>query len=150
MYGTEFDGTRGLFGLRCGQIRGGEIAHNGGWYNHRGEKLGWGDLAAVDFGRISRELMPDELFIVLGEQNSFWEFVEKIGAIGSQCTTTPTIEAPGVEYVTERAMYIISPGKCYYVDRCGSRKEDLVYGGVTFGVLSPETAGALITAVASL
>jgi hypothetical protein len=67
MYGTEFNRTSSLFGLRCGQMSRGQskITHNSGWYNKSGEKLGWGDLSLKHFKRIADEIAEDELFIVL-------------------------------------------------------------------------------------
>ena len=77
MYGHEFKPTCNLFGLYCGQMRGGDakMTHNSGWYNKSGEKLGFGDLSVKDFKKISKELEKDELFIILGESDSFWNFV---------------------------------------------------------------------------
>ena len=49
-------GAKGLFGLRCGQLRGKQVAHNGGWYNGLGEKIGWGDLSQDDLSRIASQL----------------------------------------------------------------------------------------------
>lgn len=118
MYGTQFMATRGgPFGLECGQMHGlRKITHNSGWYNKLGEKLGWGDLSADDFRRIAAELPEGELFIVLGEHDSFWNFVVRNpGIIGSMCATTPTVEAPGVQYVAEKCCYIIAAGKLYWV-----------------------------------
>lgn len=151
MYGTEFRNTDcPLFGIKCGQMRGDPISSDSGWYNQLGEKLGWGDLSPEDFQRISEQLELDEIFIILSKQDSFWKFVEHIGIIGSLSKTTPTAEAPGIDYVSEHAIYIISPGKCYRVDRLGSYQGDFVRSGITFGVLDPNAAKEFIKAVASL
>lgn len=148
LYGHEFRSTSTLFGLRCGQMRGGatKMAHNNGWYNKTGEKLGWGDLSAEDFQRIYRELENDELFIVLGEQDSFWNFVtHNPGIIGSMCATKPTADTPGVDYVAEKCRYIISRDGLHLVDDYGSRKESLVnLNGLPFKVLTREAAKNLI------
>jgi len=114
MFGREF-GPRveTPFNLHTGQMRSQEIAHNGGWFNQEGERLGWGDLAAEDFVNIQRTLEPGDMFFVLGESDSFWNFVRNIGPIGSMCSTSPTIDKPGVEYVRERFMYLITPERIY-------------------------------------
>ena len=157
MYGGQFD-PRGklLFGLLCGQWRGGntKLAHNNGWYNKSGEKLGWGDLTAEDFRRISSELEESELFIILSEGDSFWKFVkwpETIThrCIGSMVQVEPTVEAPGVDYVAEKCYYIIARNQLYYVDRCedeDNKKTSRRRGGLRFKILKPEAAKTLIAA----
>lgn len=138
MYGNEFNRTGTVFGLRCGQMRyrPDKITHNSGWYNKLGEKLGWGDLGASDFKRIAKELEDGELFIILGESDSFWNFVTQIGPIGSMLKTTPTIEAPGIDYVASHARFVIAQGKLYFVDDfCSSKQGVLEMYGLEFTVL---------------
>jgi len=116
MYGHEFsfgEGVSKLFGLGCGQMRGQDYVHNGGWYNAQGEKLGWGDLSIEDVQNIRDGLEKGEAFIVLGEHDSFWEHVEQIGTIGSLSTVKPTEAAPGVDFVLSKARIVIMPGKVY-------------------------------------
>ncbi len=145
VYGHEFRPASNLFGLSCGQIRSKDFVHNGGWYNRAGEKLGWGDLSVDDFQRIYRELNDDELFIILGERDSFWNFVTRPGLIGSMAETEPTVEAPGVDYVAEKCRFIIGRNGLYLVDEYGSRKEDIVnIDGLPFRVLTCDTAKTLI------
>ena len=145
MYGREFKPESELFGIRCGQIRARTIVHNGGWYNQRGEKLGWGDLSPEDFQRISDGLENGELFIVLYESDSFWSFVTKPVIIGSRTTVRPDVEAPGVEYVVEKCGYVIAKNRLYYVDRYeSSREETFEWYGVQFTALKREAAKALI------
>lgn len=154
MYGTEFGRTpeTALFGLRCGQIRGRDFVHNGGWYNRAGEKLGWGDLAQSDFTNITERLEEGELFIILAESDSFWNFVtHNPGIIGSMCATKPDASAPGVDYVAEKAMYVIGPMELYYVDRWSSEKRDTTnIDGLTFKVLTKEAVKALIVGANSV
>lgn len=140
MYGKEFNPTPNApFGLRCGQMRGRNLVHNGGWYDRWGNKLGWGDLSPDDFRRIAAEIPVDELFVVLGEQESFWEFVEKIGPIGSMSRTRPEIDHPGVEYMVQHAHFIIGRGRLYYIDRYKSCKETtLEWYGAVFEVVEFE------------
>jgi len=123
-FGSQFSRTsvESFEFLGCGQMNGGDIAHNGGWYNSFGEKLGFGDLDSTDLIAIWAALEhSNELFIVLSERDSFWEFVEKFGVIGSMCTTSPTEAAPGVDYVVEHARVIISGDKIYWPERIWSK-----------------------------
>lgn len=149
MYGSEFGRTpeSALFGIRCGQIRGHDFVHNGGWYNRTGEKLGWGDLSLADFTNIAKHLEKGELFIILAESDSFWNFVtHNPGVIGSMCTTKPDASAPGVDYVAEKAMYVIGPMELYIVDRWGSDKSDTTnIEGLTFKVLKKDAVKALLS-----
>lgn len=119
MYGSEFypvDPRDSRFGLNTGQMRSLSMTHNSGWYNKAGEKLGWGDLSPQDFERIKAELEDGELFIILGERDSFWNFVTEIGKTGATSTVTPDVEAPGVDYVVEKASYVITRDGIYYLD----------------------------------
>lgn len=110
MYGHEF-GARDagvLFGFHAGQMRAHDFVHNGGWYNGLGEKLGWGDLDPSDFLKIKNGIDKGEVFIILPERASFWNFVtDNPGPIGACARTQPTAEAPGIDYVIEHAMYMI-------------------------------------------
>lgn len=106
MYGTEFRRSDNVtFGLRCGQMRHlDQLTHNSGWYNGLGEKLGFGDLNGNDILRIMCEIEPGEVFIVLSENDSFW-----------QSNTTDDqrvdVENPGVDYLVEHAMFVITLGE---------------------------------------
>jgi hypothetical protein len=113
MYGTEFGPTSKFMGLRCGQMRTKQITHNSGWYNGDGEKIGWGDLDREDFYRIQSSLEPGDIFVILGEGDSFWKFVDKIGLIGSMCSVQPIVDAPGKIYCAAHAMFIITPDKFF-------------------------------------
>jgi hypothetical protein len=112
MYGTEFD-KDSLFGIHCGQIRYREVVHNGGWYNSVGEKIGWGDLSSQDFKKISSELQPGEVFIIVGEQDSFWSFVSFDKGAGTKIEDKE--QSPGINYVIEHARWAILPNQIYHV-----------------------------------
>lgn len=146
MYGSEFNHKSKLFGLHCGQMRcEGKLVHNGGWYNRNGEKLGWGDLSTDDFLRIRRDLPETELFVVLHEQESFWKFVTQVGWIGSMCSTKPTVDAPGIDYVAEHCAFIVSRVQLYHVEddeRFDSGYWD--YYGLKFRRISHEQAKNLL------
>lgn len=115
MFGRQFSPVDARFDIYCGQLRGHELSHNGGWYNRQGEKLGYGDLDANDFRRIARDLDPGEVFIVLSESDSFWNFVTGYVAVGALCTTKPDVEAPGIDYVIEHARFVITRGRVMIV-----------------------------------
>ncbi|MBU6427357.1 hypothetical protein KGQ27_03975 [Patescibacteria group bacterium] len=146
MYGHEFHPTSEQFGLSCGQMRGEQIVHNGGWYNKAGEKLGWGDLGPRDFLRVSNEMDDGDLFIVLPEQASFWNFVTRPGIVGGMSAVKPDVNAPGVDYVAENARYIITRHQCYLVDECGfcKDKDIVLHHGVAFKPLTKEAAKKFI------
>ncbi|TSC89140.1 MAG: hypothetical protein G01um10143_521 [Parcubacteria group bacterium Gr01-1014_3] len=125
----------GPFGLSIAQMRfEGKVAHNCGWYNKSGEKLGWGDLSIEDFGQISRYLMDDEIFVVLSESatNDF------AGAL----PTEESLQAPGVEYVAENAMFIIAKRRVYRVDDSPIAPKH--WRGLIVEILTREAATALI------
>jgi hypothetical protein len=111
-----------------------------------GEKLGWGDVSPQDFLRIAAELEDDELFIILPEQASFWNFVKRPGMIGSMAAVKPEVNAPGVDYVAENASFIIAKHQCYLVDRYGSYKDDtMLLKGVQFTVMAKSAVKQFIT-----
>ncbi len=144
MYGSQFERVSSLFGLSCGQIRGKDFVHNGGWYNKQGEKLGWGDLAVEDFQKIRRELEDGELFIILGEKDSFWNFTTTPGLLGHNCGTKPTIEAPGVDYVAAKARFIINKEGYHFVDDYSRKEEWVNFDGLEFRVVKRADAQAFI------
>lgn len=100
-------------GIHEGQIRSKEFCHNSGWYNEAGEKIGWGDLNIVDLNNIKKSLPEEEIFFILGEQDSFWAFVEKIGIIGGMCLTNEKEKNPGLNYILDKFRYMIRSGKIY-------------------------------------
>lgn len=144
------DDSSNLFGLYCGQMRGNDFVHNGGWYNTQGEKLGWGDLSPADIQRIMSELQEGEFFIVLGETDSFWQFVEKPGIIGSMSQTKPEVNAPGVDYVLEHCMFVLAPGKFYYIDHHNKTpREPFTRDGLLFEPITPQKARELTLGVSA-
>ena len=88
-----------------------------------------------------------ELFIILGESDSFWNFVTRPGLIGSMAQTKPTVEAPGVDYVAEHAMYVIARNQLHRIDHYGDSKEETwEWHGLQFKVLKPDAAKRLMAA----
>lgn len=147
LYGHQSESKSRLFGITCGQIRGKDFIHNGGWYNKSGEKLGWGDLSPDDFRRIHGELEDGETFVVLYESDSFWNFVTRPGIIGSMAAVKPDVEAPGVDYVAEKCCYIITRERMYFVDRFGhDKREEFSHEGLLFKVIPRAEATAMLKA----
>lgn len=134
-----------LFGLRNEQLCGRDVrvAKNSGWYNKRGEKLGWGDLSAEHVRRIASELNDGELFIVLSETDSYWNFVKFDNMAKKE---NPKMFAPGIDYVAEHAMYVIVRNDMYQVDRYNNSKEKTVeWRGLKFKVINPQAVKNLMT-----
>lgn len=144
MYGSQFERASRLFGISCGQIRSKDFVHNGGWYNRQGEKLGWGDLAVEDFQKIRRGLEDGEMFIILGEHDSFWNFATTPGLLGHNWGTKPDIEAPGIDYVAAKARFIITKDGYYFVDDYSREDEYVNFNGLEFRVVSRANAQAFI------
>lgn len=120
MYG---DRKPGRFGLRDAQMRpsGVKCAHNAGWYNGAGEKLGWGDLSSADLRAVAAGLEEDELFITLPEVPShaafrFPKLFRWVGRKGPE-------DAPGRTYVRRHAVYAVTRGHVHLVDHHGDRQE---------------------------
>ena len=148
MYGGEFESKPdGLFALRTGQMRSrNKFTHNSGWYNADGEKLGFGDLAVQDFVRIMEGLNEGELFVILGEHDSFWNFVTRLGWTGPEAQVRPTAEIPGSEYVAEHAMYIIAKGEVNQIREFDLTEKTTECYGLQMTVISREEARAKIFA----
>lgn len=128
MFGSEFSPRSPKFGIQSGQMRSGygddlkgKWTHNSGWYNRLGEKLGWGDLSAADFKRIQEEIEEGDFFVVLCESDSFWAFVKNPRpTFGWDQDTERTADNPGVDYIVEKAMWVVEKGHIYSV---GPKKE---------------------------
>jgi hypothetical protein len=98
MYGLETDSNKTLFGLVNAQFRADSVLNNAGWYNEKGERLGYGDLNHNDIAKICVGLKPGEKFIVLGEFDSEWGLPKGIDR-----------SAPGIDYVIQRSVWVILP-----------------------------------------
>jgi hypothetical protein len=147
MFGHEFDRKNARFGIGAGQMRSQQVCHNAGWYNKKGEKLGWGDLSAEDMKTILADLQDGEMFIILSEQDSFWHFVTHNGGLGSLCTTKPEESAPGVDYVAANARFILVKGQAYYACQPCEAPTTRDVGGVLMKEISRQDIEALIKAV---
>jgi len=130
-YPRSASGDPSLFGLSAGQIRDGNdsqnprLRKNTGWYNAHGQKLGWGDLSSADCARISAELLAGELFIILGERESFWDFVTDRNEMDAHLGKALVMESPGTKYVGDHALFLIETGHVYeVVDGSDLRQEE--------------------------
>lgn len=82
LYGTRRSPRSHLFGLKCGQRRVGEVLiKKAGWFNRKGQKMGYGDLDASDFAEIARGLQADESFIIIPEYFCSGMAMKEIGDI---------------------------------------------------------------------
>lgn len=127
------------FGLCDGQCGNDEAAHNGGWYNAKGEKLGWGDLSFPQLLRISQEIPEGEVFYVLPESASHWDFVRWSKEKNDiSYSIAPDAQTPGVEYMHEKCRWVITRGRIlemvdsfYTDDRLGMHTyKDVTYASI--------------------
>jgi hypothetical protein len=100
------------FNIVCGQMKSYDLVHNGGWYNKKGQKLGWGDMDPTTFKEIAQHLPSDEVFIVLPESASHWDFVK---FTSTHAVVDATALNPGPTYCAEKASYFVHGGVTYRV-----------------------------------
>lgn len=127
----------GAFGLCSGQTRSRavKLAHNGGWHNQTGQYLGWGDLSAHDLKRVSDEIDEGNVFIVLHEHDSYWNYLRRFPS------GDPTEK--GVAYVAEHASYIVHKQGMYCVDKYDDRTKRVELG-IEFDVIRPSEVAELL------
>lgn len=110
MFGDGFGRPKSdLFGLRSSQIRHSYITHDASWYNQSGEWLGVGDLNGEDLKRISKQLEPDEVFIIVPEEAPFRYDMQRGTRHG-----TFDLTHPGIDYLHEYTEYVIVPSILYH------------------------------------
>lgn len=125
MYTTR-EGTSVLFGIAYGQIRArNKVANQHGWFNKKGEEIGWGDLSAEDVVRISCEIEEDEFFITFNSE-------------GSHSTTV----VEDLEYVINHAYFVIGRGQLYC--RNPSREGKCIIEGVEFKTIGRDELRKLL------
>ena len=110
--------------LHSSQMRENQLCHNAGWYNSQGNKIGWGDLSPDDFVNIKAKLQPNEIFLILREYDSFWNFVIKFGIIGDMCETKTSEQNPGIDYISEKAIWMITPDIIYQCSEYAKENEE--------------------------
>ena len=117
MYGSETRPVPNRFALRTGQPRSHKhrMAHNGGWYNRFGHRLGWGDLDESDVGRISAGLDQDELFIVTDQHAAYHDFANRFEMVTGRPPEDWEIKAPGRQYIQAQARLVIGAGTLWRI-----------------------------------
>ena len=111
------------FGLWAGQFSAKCLLADSAWFNKQGDLLGSGDITAKNIVRIQSELEDGEVFVLLPAHG--WVEREKL--------TNPF--SPGIDYICSRAVYAITPGLTYAINRKG------VYGKGDVGGLAVEYIG---------
>lgn len=104
VYGNESIGIAGPFGLRYEQMRDTQVVvRNAGWFNKRGERLGFGDLSRGDLVGISEGLNQNELFVVLNDDDSYRSFTR--GEV-----PWDKFQIPGIEYIVDHFEVMVQKG----------------------------------------
>lgn len=75
-----------------------KVGHNHGWFNSKGEKVGWGDTCACDMKRIAAE--AGGIMYFLSEMDSHWDMQRNRDR-------NPTMT--DIEYVRSKAVWAIVP-----------------------------------------
>jgi hypothetical protein len=96
VYGLETDPNKTPFKLINGQQKLNGIISSAGWFNGKGERLGYGDLSLKDIHRISKNIPDNEMFYVLSEVDASWDIPKELDR-----------SAPGTDYVINNASWII-------------------------------------------
>lgn len=95
--GMFADVSCNAFNLSYGNRRSDALITNAGWFNSRGERLGFGDLSLKDFDTIFLNMTDDEVFIAISEADSTWDFPSDLDR-----------NCPGIQYVMNRARWAVS------------------------------------------
>lgn len=103
--------------LRVGLCCGDDLIHNGGWYNSKGEKLGWGDLSLAKIRTIISNLNKGEVFVVLPETASYWDFIEYKD---SKMYLKAEENNPGQEYISSNCSYIFTKDGIFFRPKYGN------------------------------
>lgn len=123
IYGSEFSGKTGPLGMRCGQMRPNKgLRGNAGWYNHKGEKLGFGDISLSDLERIRKEIPAGEMFVIMGESDSYWNFYYSVGSHGTEGLDEHN---PGIDYVADKAVYAVTNEDLFLVTNSESHQNGM-------------------------
>lgn len=104
IFGIETDPTKTPFGFISGQIRINGLLNNAGWFNSRGEKLGYGDLSLDDLKTVSKQIPSKELFFVLSEFDTAWDIPKELDK-----------QAPGIDYVMKHCLWVVYSGEIFKV-----------------------------------
>lgn len=139
IYGYETDPKKTPFGLLNNQIRIDNIIQNAGWFNHKGERLGQGDLTLKEMQRIAKNISPLEAFFVLTESDSSWDMPNHLDRT-----------SPGIQYVTQKASWGIFPsykgGLIIRIREDIKEREEVTRDGVKFTRVPREALNKALTA----
>jgi hypothetical protein len=121
-------------GLRDGQRHSDHVSgtRGAGWYNERGQWLGWGDLRNPDLEAIATELTYGERFIILHEEDSYRRFIRNI--VPGLSRAFRNEDAPGLDYVAEHAILIIETRAIYSISLVLSARTEW-RNGITYQVI---------------
>lgn len=114
-----------ILNLQTGTWRVDNFIHHGGWYNSRGEEIGWGDLSKADVRRILTLLDEGEVFLVIPE------------------TSITKEHNPGVDYVAEHAYWVITKHGIFHKAKHGPNT-DGEYNGVQYRAITTEQIKQLL------
>lgn len=122
-----------LFDISYGAVmpRDFRFAKNAGWYNKEGEELGFGDLSPQNIEKLKNELLPDELFIILYEEDSWERTINE--AHKKNPKKIGNGKTPGPLYVAARAWIIVAPKVVYEVQASAAHPRGM---GMRLGVFT--------------
>jgi hypothetical protein len=113
-------------GVRVGNCVTKDTIHNGGWYDLRGVKIGWGDLSPKNLEELRKNIGADDALLVLSEKDSYWNFVKTIKgpAFMGHVTTNGGEKHPGIDYVMDHLRLAVHNNKIWHCDRYETCKVD--------------------------
>jgi len=92
-----------------------DTVHNGGWYDLRGVKIGWGDLSPTNLVALCEKIGDDDALLILHESDSFFKFVESYGVNGATCVVDADGEKhPGIDYVMSRLAFVVHDHQLFH------------------------------------
>lgn len=92
------------FGLSYAQVKTNPLFKSAGWFNRKGEKLGYGDLSVQDLWSIANQLHDDDVFLALTEADTIWNIPSDLDKF-----------KPGHRYVFEHAVLGITRYDVYKI-----------------------------------
>ncbi len=115
-----------------------------GWYNERGEWIGWGNLTTENMTALAEVLSPKQLFIVLHEENAFRRFLRNL--LPDYSGLGASEDAPGQDYVMLHALFVISQNEICRVDDVYPLREHDTKEGIRYRIVGKNVAREMILA----